>query len=63
MAEIITLKTRARLPASFTDLSGSIDREIRAFLDGENDGHELLRGLYGDAIDEPVPARLTSILS
>jgi hypothetical protein len=62
MAEIITFKTRTRLPASLTDLGGSIDREMRAFLQGDSAGHELLAGLYGDAMDEPVPARLTALL-
>jgi hypothetical protein len=50
------------LPAAFTDLDASIDLQIRSFLDGDSDGHELLQGLYGDAVDEPVPARLTALL-
>jgi hypothetical protein len=50
------------LPAALSDLGASIDRQIRSFLDGDSDGHELLQGLYGDAIDEPIPARLTALL-
>ena len=50
------------LPAVLTELDVSIDRQIRLFLNGENDGGELLRGLYGDTIDEPTPARLTALL-
>ena len=62
MAEI-TLKTpEIDLPAVLADLDASIDSQIRLFLNGENDGSELLRGLYGDAIDEPLPARLTALL-
>lgn len=65
MAEI-TLKAlvaeEIELPIFLTDLDAAIDRQIRLFLNGENDGSELLRGLYGDAIDEPIPARLTALL-
>ena len=60
MTEIM-LKT-AKLPAALSDLDVAIDQQIRAFLDGDSDGRELLQGLYGDAIDEPVPARLTALL-
>ena len=51
------------LPAVLTELEASIDHQIRSVLDGDSDGHELLQGLYGDAIDEPVPARLTALVS
>ena len=50
------------LPAALSDLEASIDCQIRAFLDGDSDGYELLQGLYGDAIDEQVPERLTCLL-
>lgn len=53
---------KAELPAALGDLDGAIDREIRLFLNGENDGSELLHGLYDDVLDEPVPSRLTDIL-
>lgn len=61
---VIMLNTAAKpeLPAILSDLETAIDRQIRSFLDGDNDGHELLQGLYGDALDEPVPARLTALL-
>lgn len=50
------------LPEILNDLGASIDRQIRSFLNGENDGAELLQGLYGDAADEPIPARLRALL-
>jgi hypothetical protein len=50
------------LPLALTDLDAAIDRQIRAFLDGDSDGSELLHGLYDDSIDEPVPARLAVLL-
>lgn len=61
---VITLNTAAQseLPAALSDLETAIDRQIRSFLNGDNDGHELLQGLYGDVIDEPAPARLTALL-
>jgi len=46
------------LPSALSDLDAVIDRQIRAFLDGDSDGSELLHGLYDDAIDELIPARL-----
>jgi hypothetical protein len=54
--------TEFELPAGLNDLEASIDQQIRSFLDGENDGHELLVGLHGDVIDEPIPARLIALL-
>lgn len=62
---VITLKTaaaKAQLPATLTDLSAAIDRQIRSFLNGDSNGQELLRGLYGDVVDEPLPARLMAVL-
>ena len=50
------------LPASLTDLDSLIDGRIQSFLNGYDNGHELLHGLYGDVIDEPVPERLTALL-
>jgi hypothetical protein len=41
---------------------GSIDRRIRAFLNGETHGEDVLGALYGDAADEPVPERLRTLL-
>ena len=62
---VITLNTpatEAELPAALSELDAMIDRQIRAFLNGDSEGNELLQGLYGDALDEPVPARLTALL-
>jgi hypothetical protein len=56
----MTLKIAA-LPAVLSDLDTAVDRQIRSFLDGDNDGRELLRGLYGDVVDEPMPARLAAL--
>jgi hypothetical protein len=61
----MTLKSpvaEAELPTALTDLDAMIDRQIRAFLDGDSDGSELLHGLYDDAIDEAIPARLVVLL-
>ena len=62
----MTLKTpvtQAELPATLGDLDTMIDRQICLFLEGDSDGSELLQGLYGDVIDEPLPARLTALLN
>jgi hypothetical protein len=64
MTDILLQSTAAAagLPAALGDLDVLIDRQIRSFLEGDSDGSELLRGLYGDAIDEPIPGRLMALL-
>jgi hypothetical protein len=52
----------ATLPAILGDLDGLLDHKIRSFLAGNNDGGVVLEALYGDIIDEPLPARLTALL-
>ncbi len=42
--------------------AGSVDRRIRAFLDGDSHGEDVLDALYGAIADEPIPQRLTNIL-
>ena len=59
-ANIPTSTTR---PHSTTAGShGSIDRRIRAFLNGESHGEDVLGALYGRVADEPVPERLRALL-
>lgn len=41
---------------------GTIDRRIRAFLDGKSHGEDVLEALYGDVADEAVPDRLRALL-
>jgi hypothetical protein len=65
MAEItlnMSVAEEIELPAVLSALDAAVDRQIRLFLNGESDGSELLQGLYGDAADEPIPARLTALL-
>jgi hypothetical protein len=40
----------------------SIERQIRAFLDGKTHGEELLHRLYDHILDEPIPERLNAVL-
>jgi hypothetical protein len=42
--------------------SSPVDRDIRDFLAGKNNGEELLHTLYDHVLDEPVPERLRAIL-
>ncbi len=42
--------------------SGSVDREIRDFIAGRNDGEDLLHALYDHVLDEAVPERLRALL-
>jgi len=39
-----------------------VDRDIRDFLEGKNDGDDLLHALYDQVLDEPVPERLKALL-
>ena len=39
-----------------------IDRDIRDFLAGKNEGEALLHALYDHVLDEPVPQRLRDVL-
>lgn len=40
----------------------TVERRIRAFINGHTDGHDVLTALYGDVAHEPVPERLRAIL-
>ena len=39
-----------------------VDRDIRDFLSGRNDGEDLLHAIYDHVLDEPVPERLRALL-
>ena len=40
----------------------TIDRRIRAFLNGESHGADVLGALYGGVVNEPIPKRLRALL-
>jgi hypothetical protein len=40
----------------------SVDRDIRDFLAGRNDGEIVLHALYDHVLDEPVPQFLRDLL-
>jgi hypothetical protein len=49
-------------PAEPIVVKSPVDRDIRDFLAGRNDGEDLLHALYDHVLDEPVPERLTALL-
>jgi anti-sigma factor NepR-like protein len=49
-------------PTAAAHVGYRIDRRIRAFIDGESHGEDVLSALYGDVADEPVPERLRALL-
>jgi hypothetical protein len=55
------LATKCR-PAEPIVVTSPVDRDIRDFLAGKNDGEDLLHALYDHVLDEPVPERLKSLL-
>lgn len=40
----------------------SLERRVRAFLDGKTHGEELLHALYDHILEERIPERLTAVL-
>ncbi|HTW53511.1 MAG TPA: NepR family anti-sigma factor [Stellaceae bacterium] len=48
--------------AAIIGSAGSMDRRIRAFLDGDSHGEDVLGALYGHVVDEPIPERLRALL-
>ena len=54
--DVKCLAAEPRIPMS------SIDRDIRDFLAGKNDGEDLFHALYDHVLDEPVPQRLRALL-
>lgn len=54
--------TAAPNPAAVFASAGSTDRRIRAFLNGESHGEDVLDALYGHVADEPIPERLRALL-
>ena len=54
--------TRQAQPAAKRDRN-SVDQRIRAFLNGEGHGEDVLGALYGGVADEPIPARLRDLLT
>jgi hypothetical protein len=51
-----------RLPLQTNIQVCSIDSRIRAFLDGETEGEDLLHAIYDHVLDEPVPERLRAAI-
>jgi hypothetical protein len=49
-------------PLGFKVPSCPVDREIRDFLAGKNDGEDLLHDIYDHVLDEPIPERLLALL-
>jgi hypothetical protein len=61
MTEIQTAAALHPAPV-FSRSAGSIDRRIRAFLNGESHGEDVLGALYGQVAAEPVPERIRALL-
>ena len=40
----------------------SMDRQISAFLNGDNNGEALLHQLYDHVLDEPLPEQMRKLL-
>ena len=59
MNQILAVQRHRTAAAS---VGHSTDRRIRAFINGESRGEDVLRSLYGDVADEPVPERLRALL-
>jgi hypothetical protein len=58
----LQIATAASTTAGIVTSAGSIDRRIRAFLNGESHGEDVLDALYGHVAGEPIPERLRALL-
>jgi hypothetical protein len=58
----LQIAATTRAPAAIAVSAGSIDRRIRAFLDGGSHGEDVLDALYGHIAEEPIPERLRALL-
>jgi hypothetical protein len=58
----LQIATAAPALGAIVTSSGSIDRRIRAFLNGESHGEDVLDALYGHIAGEPIPERLRALL-
>jgi hypothetical protein len=50
------------LPIATGSSHGSVDYRIRAFLNGESHGADVLGALYGTVVNESIPERLRALL-
>lgn len=58
----IQIASAASIRAVAAGSTGSIDRRIRAFLNGESHGEDVLGALYGHVADEPIPEGLRALI-
>jgi hypothetical protein len=40
----------------------TVEQSILRFLNGKGDGHDLFQALYGEAMEEPIPAEMLALL-
>ncbi|MBV9827230.1 MAG: hypothetical protein JO001_16430 [Alphaproteobacteria bacterium] len=57
----VAVKLQSVRPVSQIVIS-STERDIRDFLNGKNNGEDLLHAMYDDILDEAVPERLLAVL-
>ena len=62
MMHNLQIATTTGSPAA-TGARNSVDGRIRAFLNGESHGEDVLGALYGHVADEPIPERLRALLN
>ena len=62
MTNLKIVPNAATAPVVASGSRHSVDRRIRAFLNGESQGEDVLNALYGSVADEPVPERLRTLL-
>lgn len=61
VAQTLAAQTLAAHELDLHD-AASVDFEIRRFVSGQTSGRSVLEALYGDVIDEPIPASLLQIV-
>jgi len=56
------IATATQSPSVTGGSRNSVDQRIRAFLNGESHGEDVLGALYGGAANEPIPERLRALI-
>jgi hypothetical protein len=62
MTSNLRIATTTSNRATAASSRSSVDRRIRAFLNGESHGEDVLGALYGGVANEPIPERLRALL-
>lgn len=59
---VATVLAETPRPAPVDEFDRMVEDAILRFLNGETDGEYLFNALYGDVLDEPIPAEMLELV-